>query len=88
MLMLINNLIILLTVENVLDCLQDQVYKNFNFFLQYLSAKKAATPLLIQRSSSYLVGSSMYITKFVLCPVVDKVPDLLTTLYNGQLYMC
>ena len=62
------------------------VYKIiFLSFYQYLSAKKAATPLLIQRSYSYLVGSSIYITKLVLCPVVDKVPDLLTTLYKGQL---
>lgn len=70
-----------------LDCLNDQYFRFFLFSYQYLKAKKAATPPLIQRSSSCVVGSSIYITKLVLCPVVDKVPDLLTTLYSGQLYI-
>jgi len=55
------------------------------FFIQYLSARKAATPPLTQTSSGLLEGNSMNITKFVLCPVVLNVPLLLTTLYNGQL---
>jgi len=52
---------------------------------QYLKAKNVATPALIHRSSSSLDGKSKYITKFVECPVVLNVPDLETTLYNGQL---
>ncbi len=39
-----------------------------------------ATPALIQVSFGSLVLSSMYMTKLVLCPVVIKVPFLLTTL--------
>jgi hypothetical protein len=48
--------------------------------IQYLRAKKAATPEQIQSSGCESVGSSMYITKFVEWPVVERVPDLLTTL--------
>ena len=54
---------------------------------QYLNDKKAATPPLIQTSSCSFVANSIYITKFVLCPVVDNVPLLDTTLYVGQLYI-
>jgi len=31
--------------------------------------------------------NSKYITKFVLCPVVDNVPLLSTVLYNGHTYI-
>ncbi len=57
----------------------------FNLLNQYLKDRKAATPPLIQLSSIYFDGSSMYITKFVECPVVESVPLLDSTLYNGQL---
>lgn len=53
---------------------------------QYLSAKNEATPALIHSSSFSFEGNSINITKLVECPVVLKVPALLTTLYNGQLY--
>ena len=52
---------------------------------QYLNAKKAATPEQTQSSALLSVASSMNITKLVECPVVDKVPARLTTLYKGQL---
>jgi hypothetical protein len=54
---------------------------------QYLRERKAATPPLIQVSSISFEGSSMYITKLVEWPVVDSVPLLDSTLYNGQLYI-
>ncbi len=47
---------------------------------QYLKDKKAATPPLIQVSSISFEDSSMYMTKFVECPVVDSVPLLDSTL--------
>ena len=52
---------------------------------QYLRDKNAATPLLTHESSGSFDGSSINITKFVECPVVDKVPLLDSTLYKGQL---
>lgn len=52
---------------------------------QYLRERKAATPEQIHSSGFLSVGNSMYMTKLVECPVVDKVPDRLTTLYKGQL---
>jgi hypothetical protein len=56
-------------------------------FNQYLRARKAATPALTHISYSKLEGISKNMTKFVECPVVDKVPLLETTLYTGQLYI-
>ena len=47
---------------------------------QYLKAKNVATPDIIHYWASVFVGKLMYITKLVEWPVVDKVPDLLTTL--------
>lgn len=47
---------------------------------QYLRARKAATPEQTHSSGSLLVGNSMYMTKLVEWPVVESVPDLLTTL--------
>ena len=55
------------------------------YFIQYLKDKNAATPAIIQVSSSLSVASSKNITKLVLCPVVLNVPLLEVTLYNGQL---
>ena len=52
---------------------------------QYLKDRKAATPALIQMSSTSLDDSSMYMTKLVEWPVVDSVPRLDSTLYRGQL---
>ena len=59
----------------------------FTKWYQYLKARKAATPAPIHSSDFLSVGSSMYITKLVEWPVVDKVPERLTTLYKGQLYI-
>ena len=56
-----------------------------NFF-QSSSIANNATPLLTQYDTSLFVFKSRYITKFVECPVVDKVPFLVEVLYNGQLY--
>jgi len=47
---------------------------NLIVLFQYLKAKKAAAPALIQTSSSSLDGNSNHITKLVECPVVDNVP--------------
>lgn len=52
---------------------------------QYLKDRKAATPALIQMSSCYLEDSSIYMTKLVECPVVERVPRRDSTLYIGQL---
>ena len=57
----------------------DEIYE-YGSFIQYLKDKKAATPEQIQSSGYDIVGSSIYITKFVEWPVVERVPDLLTTL--------
>lgn len=53
----------------------------------WLSWQSIATPLIIQCSSDLFVGRFMAITKFVECPVVDKIPLLLLVLYKGQLYV-
>lgn len=52
---------------------------------QYLKAKNEATPDIIHSSTGTCVGKLIYMTKLVEWPVVDRVPDLLTTLYNGHL---
>jgi len=44
----------------------------------------SATLELIQCDSVWLVGISKYITKFVLWPVVDKVPARVRVLYAGH----
>lgn len=46
-----------------------------------------ATPRIIQCSGGLLVGNSTAITKFVECPVVDRVPRLSLVLYSGQVYV-
>ena len=51
-----------------------------NIKTQYLKDKKAATPALIHVFSSSSLLNSMIITKFVECPVVDRVPARETTL--------
>ena len=56
-----------------------------NFF-QSSSIVNNATPLLTQYDTYLSVFKSRYITKFVECPVVDKVPFLVEVLYKGQLY--
>ena len=52
------------------------------------SCVNIATPLLIQCfcSCCTAIGKRTYITKFVLCPVVDKAPCLKEVLYTGQEY--
>mmetsp|Transcript_13252 Transcript_13252/g.33079 ORF Transcript_13252/g.33079 Transcript_13252/m.33079 type:complete len:90 (+) Transcript_13252:197-466(+) len=47
---------------------------------QSFSAKNPATPPLIQDDGSRSVGVSRFKTKLVECPVVIKVPFLLSTL--------
>ena len=54
-------------------------------FNQYLKERKAATPALIQISSCSFEDNSMYMTKLVEWPVVERVPRLDSTLYKGQL---
>jgi len=49
-------------------------------YFNHLKAKNAATPATVHLSQSILVGISKNSTKFVLWPVVIKVPALLTTL--------
>ena len=50
------------------------------------SCVSIAAPLLIQCfcSCSAAMGKRTYITKFVLCPVVDRAPCLNEVLYTGQ----
>lgn len=65
------------------DILFDLIELDINWCMgrdQYLRAKKAATPAFIQYSSDLLLGSSKNITKFVECPVVERVPLRDTTL--------
>jgi len=60
--------------------------KEFNGFVnQYLKDKNAATPARIHISSCSFDDSYINMTKLVECPVVDNVPLLDSTLYNGQL---
>jgi len=57
------------------------IYDNYFNIIQYLRDKNPATPALIQVSLDSFVKRSIEVTKFVLCPVVDKTPFLLRTLY-------
>ena len=57
---------------------------NYNLITQYLRLRKAATPALTHSLTGYFEGIFMFITKLVEWPVVESVPALLTTLYNGH----
>lgn len=51
---------------------------------QKASAVNKATPLFIQWLASTAVVSSSIMMKLVLCPVVERVPALVSVLYTGQ----